>query len=46
MTREEVLNSIREKFKGDIKNFLERSPKRVYIEINSSALVAYGDLHF
>jgi Ni,Fe-hydrogenase III component G len=39
MTREEVLNSIREKFKGDIKNFLERSPKRVYIEIDSNALV-------
>ena len=39
MTREEILNSIREKFKGDIKGFLERSPKRVYIEINPSALV-------
>ena len=39
MTRQEVLNSIREKFKGDIKSFLERSPKRVYIEINPGALV-------
>ena len=40
MTREEVLNSIREKFKNDINSFSERSPKRVYIEINPSALVA------
>ena len=39
MTREEVLNNIRGMFKADIKNVLERSPKRVYIEINPSALV-------
>jgi Ni,Fe-hydrogenase III component G len=39
MTRQEALNSIREKFKSDIKSFLERSPKRVYIEINPDALV-------
>ena len=39
MTRQEILNSIREKFKGDIKSFLERSPKRVYIEINPGVLV-------
>ena len=46
MTRQEVLNNIREKFKGDIKNFLERSPKRVYIEINPSALVSIATYIF
>jgi len=39
MTRQEVLNSIRERFKGDIRNFLERSPKKIYIEIDPNALV-------
>jgi len=46
MTREEVLNNIREKFKGDIKNFLERSPKRIYIEIPSSALLSMATYIF
>jgi len=39
MNRQETLNNIREKFRGNIKNFLERSPKRVYIEIDANALI-------
>jgi Ni,Fe-hydrogenase III component G len=39
MTREEILKSIQEKFKGDIKSFMGRSPKRVYIDIETNALV-------
>ena len=46
MTRQEVLNNIREKFKGDITNFLERSPKRIYIDINSTSLVAFATYIF
>ena len=34
MNREELLNSIRSKFKNSIKDFLDKSEKRVYLEIN------------
>ena len=34
MNREEILNNLKEKFKGSIKDFLDKSPKRVYVEID------------
>lgn len=34
MNREEVLKSIRDRFKGSIKDFFDKSKKRVYIEID------------
>lgn len=46
MTREEILNSLREKFKNDIKSFLEKSYSRVYIEIPSSALLSMAGYIF
>ena len=46
MTRQEMLKDLREKFKGDIKSFLERSLKRVYIEIPSSALLSMASYIF
>jgi len=38
MTREEILKDIREKFKEDIVDFFDKSPKRVYIEIKPESL--------
>ncbi len=39
MTRTEVLNNLRSRFAGDILAITERSAKRVYIDIQPSALV-------
>jgi len=39
MNREEILKDIREKFEEDIVDFLDKSPKRVYIEIKPQAIV-------
>jgi len=39
MTREEVLKNIEERFKKDIVELFDKSPKRVYIEIKPEALV-------
>jgi Ni,Fe-hydrogenase III component G len=39
MTREQVLNDIRERFGADILEVFDKSPKRVYIEIKPSAIV-------
>ena len=39
MTREEVLKDIRERFKEDIIEVFDRTPKRVYIEIRSDSLI-------
>ena len=38
MTREEVLKKIKEKFNEDIVDFFDKSPHRVYIEIEPEAL--------
>jgi Ni,Fe-hydrogenase III component G len=46
MTREEVLNSLKEKFKGDIVECFDKSPKRVYIEIKSEALTQVATYMF
>lgn len=42
MTRNEVLNSIRTRFKEDIVDIFDKSPKRVYIEIRPRAIVKVG----
>ena len=39
MNREEVLNGIKEKFKDDIIEVFDKSPKRVYIEIKPESIV-------
>jgi len=38
MTREKVLKDIQERFKEDIIDIFDKSPKRVYIEINPEAI--------
>ena len=39
MTREKVLEEIRERFKEDILNVFDKSPKRVYIDIKPESIV-------
>lgn len=39
MTREKMLGDIKERFKDDIIDFFDKSPKRVYIEINPVSLI-------
>lgn len=39
MTREEILNDLKKRFKNDIIDLLDKSPKRVYIEIKPESLV-------
>jgi Ni,Fe-hydrogenase III component G len=38
MTRDEVLNDLRARFAGDILDLVEKSPKRVYIEIRVESI--------
>jgi NADH-quinone oxidoreductase subunit C len=38
MTRDEVLGNLRERFKEDIVDFFDKSPKRVYIDIKPGSL--------
>lgn len=38
MTREDILKSIKDKFKPDIIDIFDKSPKRVYIEIKPESL--------
>jgi Ni,Fe-hydrogenase III component G len=38
MTRESVLKDLKEKFKGDILDVFDKSPKRVYIEIKPESI--------
>ena len=38
MTREDILKGIKNKFKGNIVDFLDKSPKRVYIEIKPESI--------
>jgi len=39
MTRDEVLKDLKERFREDIVDCIDRSPKRVYLEINPESLV-------
>jgi len=38
MNREEILNNIKDRFKDCIKNFVDKSPKRIYIDIEPKCL--------
>lgn len=49
MKREEVLKNLRERFREDIVDFFDKSPKRVYIGIKPEAIIkvatyVFGDL--
>ena len=46
MTREEVLKDIRERFKDDIIDVFDKSPKRVYIEISPESIVRVASYIF
>jgi len=46
MTREEVLGDLRKKFKDDIIEVLDKSPKRVYIEIKPEAIIQVASYIF
>lgn len=46
MTREETLNSLQEKFRGDILHVFDKSPKRVYVDIKPEALTAVATYAF
>ena len=46
MNREEVLKDIRGKFKEDIVDFFDKSPKRVYIEIKPESIVKLASYIF
>lgn len=39
MRKEEVLNDLKERFKDDIIDIFDKSPKRVYIEIKPEAII-------
>ena len=46
MKREEILHNLRKKFKDDIIEVLDKSPKRVYIEIKHESLVKISSYIF
>ena len=46
MTRNEVIKNLKSKFKEDIIDFYDKSPKRVYIEIMPESLVAMATYIF
>ncbi len=46
MTREEILKDLRERFKEDIVDFFDKSPKRIYIEIKPESIVKVANYIF
>jgi Ni,Fe-hydrogenase III component G len=46
MTREEVLKDLKARFKDDIVDLFDKSPKRVYLEIRPDAIVRVGTYIF
>ena len=46
MTRDEVLQDLRERFGEDILEFTDKSPKRVYIEIKPESIIRMGTYIF
>lgn len=46
MKREEILNDIRERFKNDIIDVFDKSPKRVYIEIRPESITRVASYIF
>ena len=43
MQRSDVLGDINQKFRGDIIDFIDKSPTRVYIEIKPSSLIKIAE---
>ena len=46
MTREQVLQDIRSKFEGEILDFFDKSPKRVYVDIRPESIVPFASYLF
>ncbi len=46
MTRDEVLKDLKERFREDIVDCIDKSPKRVYLEINPESLVTVAGYIF
>ena len=46
MTREEILKDLKERFKKDIIDIIDKSPKRVYIEIKPASIKALAKYIF
>ena len=46
MNREEILKNIKDKFKNDIIDVFDKSPKRIYIEIKPKSLVNVANYIF
>ena len=46
MTRKELLSDIQERFKEDIIDVFDKSPKRVYIEIKPESIIPVGSYIF
>ena len=46
MTREELVTDIRERFKEDIIDFFDKSPKRLYVDIKPESLVKVASYIF
>jgi len=46
MTREEALKGLKEKFKDDIIDVFDKSPKRVYVEIKPGSIVKVAEYIF
>ncbi len=46
MTREEVLDDLRKKFKDDIIEVFDKSPKRIYVEIRPDSIVQVASYIF
>ena len=44
--REDIIKNIRDKFKGDIIEFFEKSPKRLYIETKPESITAWAEYLF
>ena len=46
MTRDEVLKDLKERFREDIVDFVDKGPERVYLEINTESLVVVAGYIF
>ena len=46
MTRDEILKDLNDKFKDDIIDVFDKSPKRVYIDIKSASIVKFAEYIF
>ena len=46
MTRDEVLKDLKERFREDIVDFVDKGPNRVYLEINPESIVVVAGYIF